>query len=458
MDAFSQLCIRLLLLHDAQARIAGTDYLSQLIVREELSTKIATELVKYKFVENVLERLDEDSIKRFESLFVFLIDKGMFRKEHMLMVWNSFMINLNEDLAKWILRLIKSLLPYCKEDLLTTLGENLRKVKNYNKYFLELLGIFSKYAQVFQSELFDLNYMWSMIFDIKLPANLKSIALDSFINALTSQSKLEYIAYAGINFFDNVNIELSIKFLLKVKFISCFNKKSEAENFIIQKNLIQRCIDSCTKFHIEAKKLPEIIPQTGLSLIAQAKLYLDFLQVICVGYESCQLTKSQLDALWGNYCKEPFSNEVADLFWNALSHDSQRHAIGFFSTRALATNFYKSYLVNTKELEKMNLSRAAFNCLRKYFELYNNSIRGYEDLEKCLGLDTLWMIALTAKDFRVQMIAIDYIMDLYYTAIKVTPKKTEAIENCLDRMIESTYSNIKELKSILHVLNKFTIK
>lgn len=472
LEVYCQVCVRVLMQHDAQAKVAATDTLSQLIANEDINKTIAGELVRNKFVENVLRRLDEDSIRRFEPLLIFLTEKGMFSKEHMLILCDLFIDNLNGDLSKWILHLIKGLLPYCDRELLLVLGDRLKQVKvqDYSKCLLELLGAFAMHAEAMQTksrqDIFDLNYIWSAIFEGKLRADLADAALDSLVGALSPQSKREYITFAGINFLENLNIELTIKFLLKVKFLACFRSRAEAEDFVLQNSLVQRCIDSCVQFHAEARrtarvKLPEVVPQTGLSLLSQAKIYLDFLQTICAECESCKLSRTHLDLLWVDYCRSPFSNEVADLFWNTVSLDLPRSAIGLFSSKSNAIEFFKSYLMNSKELATMNLTTTAFNSIKKYFELANASIKSYSDLERCQGLDTLWMVALTARDFRVQMAATDYIVDLYYSAIKETAKAgnvKKAVEDSLDRMLASSYKDVKELKSALHVVNKFAVK
>ena len=111
-----------------------------------------------------------------------------------------------------------------------------------------------------------------------------------------------------------------MRILSEIKMADTISRK-ELTNFIEERKLLEICMESCEMFHktdrkLEAKKFSMVMMETGLTLIEQARVYLEFLFEINFVHETFKLDKAKIDTLWTLYFTKAFSLEHENVLWN----------------------------------------------------------------------------------------------------------------------------------------------
>jgi len=416
---------------------------------KKLAKEVINALLKSKFIEEIFKERNDTVLKEAKDLIDFMISENKFTQSDLSIIWESFISCKEETTTKRILDVIIILSKSYGEDLLDMISSTPRAKS-------KVQGSLKKEQE---SHSASLQFLWKLIFELELSYNVKDIIMNSFITLLTNSNsdKEQYIHMAVVNFEQGVNVELSIEFLLKIKFTDLFIDKTTLEKFILDYKLINGCIDSMILFQDKArKKGSKEMNKEDLNLRVQASLHLTFLQEVSSVGKRCSLSDEQLNRIWDIYFLKSLIPDYRSILWGILRKKNKNKHIGFFNSLEEVKKFFISHLTNKENFPITELSFEAFECFKRYFEYLNTN--HISRIKRYIGMDYLWHIALKCKNKIVQGSAEDFITDLYFQYMTKEECDSGDVEEFIEKAVSEKCENTEELSAGLSILNKLMSK
>ena len=301
----------------------------------------------------------------------------------------------------------------------------------------------------------------------------------SVILSISPDHKKQYIFQAGTLFESPENICRSMQFLLKVDFISFLLQKGQDASafdvFLTNYKVLEAVIASCVDFH---KTMNDFLfnnqnlkgnimgitvkAESGMAFGDQAKLYLDFIQAICMANQKINFGIDQLETIWSLYYLNQFSEEHSNLLFSALLKEFKRINLmfyGFFPTTPKFMEFFEKFFNREDKFIIQKLTPISIRCFKKYFDNANKDNPHKKFVHLLPGVEMLWKISLEAKNEKIQKEAAAFLIEVYYNGIKEDAKgRLSIIEEFLKRIIFNFSHVFGSFKESLGILNDFIIR
>ncbi len=293
----------------------------------------------------------------------------------------------------------------------------------------------SRFGTSVKDETFNLNLFWNTIFSPEVPERLRTLSMESLSRLVSKDSGLreDYISNAGTNIVSGTMFESSLEVLRKLGFttalISGYGHPPERkfDDFMRTHCVIALAVKACAAFHgaIRRNFVPEmaktIMGQAldGMSVGAQARLYLDFLHEACTVCDSVGLSQSDIETIWGCYVGEPFCEEHSGVFWETLMKEKKEtRKYGFFNSTKALVDFFDSYLANSTRFAARKMTAQGLQCFRKYFEIVNGVTSDSKSVsrrpDRLKGVDMVWKLAIECDSSAIRTQSASWLIDMNF--------------------------------------------
>lgn len=448
VDVLAKFGLKLLGCTNVQTRSLGVKFLEH--IRKNIYNE--KELVKClgeEFIKTIFNDSHEKILNDCENLISMILRKSSQSKELLTLIISALLDCRSKTAFKAVFGVVEELLGKHEEQMLEILKKDLSKHRDTTA--IEPPGMF------FASTETKLDFLWYLIFDQNIPFRNEVLPTFTLLLNRNTKFKSKYIGGLGDKFGSNEDIGVSMRILLEIDFTETLTR-SALITFLSEKQIIKNCIESCKAFHTTAKGLAlkdgsVVMPETGLTLIEQAGLYLKFLHRVCFVDKAFKLDDSDIDTLWTLYIREAFSPECENIFWTALRRENAKRYLGFSYTLEELDQFFTDYLTNENELPAERMTINAFECFKEYAKLLSGKSKKKEDV----GVEFLWSAVLRTNDFALEKAMTDYIVEMFYEEVYKNPKKsTEILENFLHQILVREHKLPKETRTSLAILKRLT--
>jgi len=492
LSAVCYMCIKLLKMPNATLKVIAMEGFLKYIPRRDLEEEFTKRLLDYKFIETAFcVNSHEEVIKKSRDILIFLNNRNALTKTLFDNIWLCCTSKVNAEISNSMFELLKNIMPYLSMNCLLLVAEKIKLLKpeEFTGQILKFIGDFAESAFKMMKakgiELWDPQLLWNLIFEKKLATVLQELSLEIFSNILNANPdyKPEFYQLAGINFAENVNIDLTINFLLKTNFTNNLSKPKFLEEFALNNNLLKCCINSCMEFHQKIKtqiggnntspnssivRVQSItVPETNLSFLNHCRIYLEFLHCLATSSEKLMINDADSAIIWNLYYKDPIIPEESIILWEILRKETPEKCIGFFPNMAAVKGFFKKFFENSELFDLINSNIHCFDCFKKYFELINfenmpkqfHSAKIPKKIDELTGLKILWDFSIKCIDQNVQKSASSFLIELFYKFIH--DEKTDVvgiIKQFFIKILNEKYPNSTEFKSAINLIYKFITK
>lgn len=449
-----QFCLNMLESSNISTKAFFLKFLCSLSKDKKTANDITSKLLKINIIEMLFKEPNEQLLKEGKELIGSMASENALTESHVAVIWTALVQCREEKVSRRILDVIVVLSSIYGEGLIDMIPKSLSVLPLEEKKKPEEND---NPRKSHKSQAASFQFLWKLIFELKFSPKLKEIIMDSFVSLLNRfwNDKKHYIDMAAVNFVEGVNIELTMNFLLKVKFDKSFLDRKALVDFIVGYKLIGTCMKAINKLKAKFQKRQENPKQceTRFDLIAEGNLYLTFLHELCPVHEKCSLSEKDLGCIWETFFLKSQLPEYRDLLWTVLKERNRSNCVGFFCSLKEAEKFFICFLASQANFPVSEMNPEAFECFKQYFARVNK--RYISRVEDYQGIQYLWLLAFRGGS--MQKDAENFITELYSRCITRNEHSSAELTRSLIEDITDSDS-IEELNVGLRVLSKIIAK
>jgi len=313
-----------------------------------------------------------------------------------------------------------------------------------------------------EGTLYNLDIFWDALLSNEVNDQIKDLTMNILYELIKHNNQLiyDYIEKAGKNILCSVNVEISVRFLMKIDFTSYLISIKAADSRDLSK--LTEFITNYQVLENVIKQASEDIPNSDIIsqtfTYSKSKLYLEFIRSVSREFtEIIIIDEKLMNMLWDVFYVKA-TLEKSELFFEIMQFDQQSRGIksvGIFTKLESMKQFMQNYLDTFNVTHKISIK--AFKCFEKYFKISNDLqfTEPLPDVNAFLGIKTLWNFILINKNSEIREKASKLLIRAYKETIKQRDDRKEIITEFLNKLLEIAATEPEKTLNSLNLLELF---